>query len=516
MDFVSASASPVIECTDVLQCPPGYTACTIPGGQVTGTCTGINPWTFMILQEVNEAAGWVFIAVSVPPDGSGGKGTNKPGVMASLKFNKVGTCNCCDVCFDDVNPRHTRLTTSKGDLINVLDPHCCTGEVCDDADASINCPGDREVNVECDSATAGASWPAVSAGDTCGNNFPVDCSCIHEPPTKCSLTGELCNRLEEALNQCGPGGLGVCVPRFAAVDCDGYASSGAADMPQGRYSFHCEADDTICDESLSCDWTVTVTDQTTLDIVVQLSPIVEDAEFTRCICFELYTSCFPEVFEEVCWTLTFGGPFQIPGHSEGWVKVPKGGNYICVTARDRQHSLRATHFPLVCDGMKYSAIFKGDPFWGGNWLIQGNLNRDNVVDILDFGTYLGQLNQNPEPGPDKACEDNDGLGFTHGDINGDGVVDVADFTFVQINFLEHDKNSCCPDGASSTGAVAGRTSISVKELREIGLGDLAVADLNNDGFVDTDDMAAYVAGARPKPADKGSRGSVGRTGRLNK
>jgi hypothetical protein len=474
--------------------------------------SGGNPWSVVIFSQVSP--GVIFLATGTPIGGPV-KCTNVAGVMASIKFNKIGVCNDCRLCFDDQNPQHTYLTTDKGVRVDAAELGC-SKFVHDRGVLSMTCPGDQEVNADCDAATASVSWPAVSASDTCDGALDVACTCVHEPPKVCTLTGERCTDLEALTNSCGPGGAGNCVNKFPPINCDGLASSGGT-FPQGRYTFDCAVDDEdqTCDGGSECTWTVKVSDETTLDVEIQLSPIVDNATpdpVTRCICFEVYASCFPEVVEEVCHTLQFGGGLFLPGHHLGDVKVPKG-QWVCITARDRQHSLRATHFPLVCDGVSYHASFKGDPFFGGNWLTQGNLNRDPLIDILDFGTFLGQLNQNPTPDP-KTCEDNFGDGFTHADMNGDGVVDVADYSFIQINFLENDKNSCCPDEAGSTGP-AGRTEVSVKELREMGMGDLVIADLNNDGVLNTDDMVAYLQGARPKDGGKIDRGN-GRPARLQK
>ena len=73
---------------------------------------------------------------------------------------------------------------------------------------------------------------------------------------------------------------------------------------------------------------------------------------------------------------------------------------------------------------------------------------------------------------------------------------ATSLTFIAINFLENDKICCCP-GRSVDPAV-GLTEISVRELESMGLGHLAVGDLNNDGMLDTDDLNAFMAGARPK------------------
>ena len=507
------SASPSIEygCETLADCPAGYTDCVLPPGGVDLICTGIDPWVdFIVDPEVDEVNGVIFLAVGVPIDLRHGKGSFLPGRMATILFNKLGKCDWCDVCFDDVNPYHTRLTTSKGDQIDLCDKHACSKDINANGDQELVCPGDAESNVDCDAVSTTVTWPNVVAADQCDGDLDVNCVCQHDPPHVCTTTGERCNYLEIALNQCGPMGQGVCTPKFDKIECDDLAWTGGL-FAQGRYNFSCitkpDPGTQPCSQVETCDWTVTVSDRTTLDVTVQLSPNVINKEFSRCICFQLYTSCSPKMYETDCHTMNFGGAFDIAGHSTDSLKIPKGGNYECVTAADRQHSLRAKD-NVVCDGV-YTATFKGDPKLGGNWLIQGNLNRDDLIDILDFGVFIGQLNQNPTPGQDKTCEEGDGVGFTHADLNGDGVVDVADFTFIQINFLDHAKNPCCPDQATgSTGDVA-RTEVSVEEYPEY-----SDADLNGDGLINTADMGAYLEGARP--AGKRIEDSFGSSGRTRR
>ncbi|MEK6674638.1 MAG: hypothetical protein AABZ47_03170 [Planctomycetota bacterium] len=442
---------------------------------------GDAPWTLEIFQQAG--AGVIFYAVGSPVAAGGGglKCTNLAGVMATLKFTKNPGCDACDLCLTSVNPQHTRLTTNKGVEVTPAELGC-SKDIYGAGDVSLNCPGDQDLNSDCGAVTATVNWPAVSASDSCHGDLNVNCTCTY--------TGE-----------------------FAPYDCDHLSSTGG-EFPQGNYAFSCsiaQDADNVCNEPGSCTWTVNVSDEHTFDVKVELSPIVEDTEFTRCICFELFSSCSPLVYVEHCETLTFGGPFNFQGQAHDDIKVPKG-KHRCITARDRQHSLRASYSRpdggLLCVGNEVKAEFKGDPFFGGNWLIQGNLNRDRVIDILDFGTFLGQLNQNPTPAP-KECDDNNGLGFTHADFNGDGIVNAEDFSFIQINFLEDDKNICCP-GHTGSDAVQGLTEVSVKDLREMGLEDLAIADLNNDGLLNVDDMASFLQGARPKAAGKVNRGGSNR------
>ncbi len=55
-----------------------------------------------------------------------------------------------------------------------------------------------------------------------------------------------------------------------------------------------------------------------------------------------------------------------------------------MTARDPLHTLRSVSALDIVDG-RYMAIFKGDPTFGENWLIGGNLDGNRV------GEPLGQV-----------------------------------------------------------------------------------------------------------------------------
>jgi hypothetical protein len=242
---------------------------------------------------------------------------------------------------------------------------------------------------------------------------------------------------------------------------------------------------------------VVVNERTTLDVTVQLSPIIT-GELDRCICFQLYSDCVQAPLE-FCQTLHFGGLFDHVGHFTDDIKIPDAGQWFCITARDQLHTLRSSDFLECVDG-DYIAVFKGDPFFGGNWLIGGNLDgwkkfnpnaSHNVIDILDFGQFVANFGAQVDP--DSPCPT---AVAAHADINGDGVVNSLDYAFITRNFLAHSKNACCP-GSAAAESLVGRTEISVRELRELDMGDLAVADLNGDGVVNTDDMAAFMAGQQP-------------------
>jgi hypothetical protein len=148
--------------------------------------------------------------------------------------------------------------------------------------------------------------------------------------------------------------------------------------------------------------------------------------------------------------------------------------------------------PLPTVGVQYVADF----VTAGKPLIGGNLNDDRWIDILDFGVFSAQWVANYGTG-NTTCA----TLSPHADISGNGLVFTEDFTFIQVNFLKISEANCCGapgfrDGEADNGPI---TSISVAQLRQMGLKHLAAGDLNNDGVLDQADVAAFLMGARPTP-----------------
>ena len=125
-------------------------------------------------------------------------------------------------------------------------------------------------------------------------------------------------------------------------------------------------------------------------------------------------------------------------------------------------------------GVKWDADFS---------LNQGDSNDDDLVDILDFGIYVGDF----------------GAGLDSGvsNFNGDLLVNNFDFGFISVNFL--DQGESC--GAFTGGAP--RSQIAVRQLRRQGLGHLAAADLNRDGMLSTSDITHYMQFGLPTAALSG-------------
>jgi hypothetical protein len=221
-----------------------------------------------------------------------------------------------------------------------------------------------------------------------------------------------------------------------------------------------------------------------VEVDVQLSAVMTSNLISRCIEFEFYGDCSepPMVIEQ---TLDFGGLFNFPGSSQNvTLKVPQG-NYGCVTARDPRHSLRSVALPLMIDG-KYVIEFKGDPILHGNWLVNGNLNGDHVIDLLDHALLLAQYSANMSP--NTPCGTGSEL---HADLNGNGTVDSSDLGFIQRNFLASDKGACCSTTASEAYP-SEHSEISLEELDSLGMPHLRDADADDNGMVTAEEILSFL------------------------
>jgi len=217
-----------------------------------------------------------------------------------------------------------------------------------------------------------------------------------------------------------------------------------------------------------------------LVVTVELSPSMDVGTYTRCITFE--ADCGGEFTDVISFTSTGG---VATGTST--LLVPCG-TYTCISARDTLHTLRST-VSMVDAGTQFTASFTG----ASNYLVGGNLNDDDYIDILDFGVFVGEFNTTAYVDGNTTCA----TPFPHADITGDGLVDSGDYGFISLNFLDvADADcGCVMPMAANRGPI---TQISVRALKRRGMADLIKADLNHDGWLDLRDIQAFLAGARPK------------------
>ena len=461
------------------------------------SAAGVNPYTDAVYGPmVDEAAGTIFIVVGVGFGGVDGPAGNAS--MLSLSFDKIGECDSCQICFDDNNPENTYLVDNTGQRIGV-NP-ICSKAIMADGDVEVIVPGSqRNLNVDCDQPTKTVTWDWPYATDTCGEST-ISCWGEHESG---ALYGE-------GMAMKG-GELPIGVSNFCCYaqsdwcgDWDGCAPGmDCPPVPSDKEGFF-DVD--------GC-WTIDINDETSLDIELQLSPTADakpgDGK-EACIKFTLYPNTIQEPVRFNA-PVTFGELGHI-GKVKDKIKIPGDKQWDCISAWDQLHTLRACYLFALdgsdCIDGQLQASFTGDPLFGGNWLIGGNLDgwkKDVagaepslfVIDVLDYGTFVAEWGADygdgsydcSTPGP-------------NADIDRDGDVDMDDYAFIQMNFLASAKMCCGVEGLPA----AGLTEISVRELRQRGLGNLAVADLNGDGMLDMSDMQAFAQGVRP--VTKGTRSGI--------
>lgn len=430
-----------------------------PGSMADGT----SPFGLELFKQIDEVNGRISYAVAVSLTDPG---TDGPALMAQIRFKALTACRTDELCFLNGNPFTTRLSDTRGKPVDFI-RRCSGAVVINGLPPALVCPPSVAVNADPTRTTATIRWAAPTATSLCDGTLQLVCSGVHTS--------------------------GVNMTPFV---------SGGGVFPAGIAQFECHTFDS-CGVAANCAWTVEVRRQNAVEVDLELSPRMStdprNQPLARCIEFEFFSNCVevPAIVREA---IDFGLPFNLTAHAATvQIKAP-AGQFACVTARDPLHTLRSVS-DLVLGNGKYHAVFKGDPFFGGNWLINGNLNGDDVIDILDFGTLLDQyLTLSPR---DTSCDDTE----RNADVNGDGLVDALDLSFIAMNFLDTDKDSCCPDATASSRR-APLTSISVEEAAQRGVRNAWRADLNGDGVIDLQDMAQLMRTGRVP--DKGRSGAVGR------
>ncbi len=402
-----------------------------------------SPFGTELLRAVDEAEGTIFYAVGTI---LGGPLTHGPSIMATLRFRGIDACTTDSICFGDVNPMQTRLSDGLGRTVPFIP--CCTGELHINGPApEMNCPPNVSVNAELGTLAAEVLWDPIGATATCGGEVSLTC-------TASNSKGTNVNDL---------------------IDVGGR-------FPLGISTFSCTATDS-CGAVSSCSWDVNVRELNSFEVDVQLSPAVASGPLSRCIEFAFYATCEePPVIVEK--TISFGLPFNLPGRADQVQLTIPAGQFVCATARDAKHSLRSVSPMTVIDG-KYYAQFKGDPLQGGNWLIGGNLDGNDVIDAVDQALLMNQYLQTIDP--NSPC----GSPGFHADINGNGVVNLDDLTFIQRNLLKTDPPLCCPN-TSTAAQSPGYEEVSLEQLSAMGYGDLSAADVNDDGVINRDDLTLFI------------------------
>lgn len=389
-----------------------------------------------VFREVNGTTGTIKYAIrsfhNIP--------TTQQSLVARVQFKLKKTCGVTDAaCVQDGVQFQSVVVTLDGRTLK-LDPCCSTSIRVNQGPPVLSCPGSVGKNADAGRASALVEWSAPSVNGGCDTNLALQCTGI-------TSTGVIMNSLAPQ------GG------RF----------------PIGTTSFHCTTTNS-CGETAECDWEVTVHDLHTVNLEVQLSAPITPLPIVRCVELEFFSDCLhlPYVTQVM---VSYGGLFNFPGVAKTTIKIP-AGQYGCVTARDPLHTLRSTSSLSIVNN-KYLVRFLGDPKLGGNWLVNGNLNGDRVIDISDHGMFLAQYQARLSP--HTTCE-----GPTHADFDGDGSVGLSDLTFIERSLYQTDKGACCSWNVSSMQAPT--TELPLDAETE----SLQRYDYDGDGVLDYSDMLEFM------------------------
>jgi hypothetical protein len=224
-----------------------------------------------------------------------------------------------------------------------------------------------------------------------------------------------------------------------------------------------------CDRETRATTTVTVENNHQLSLMVAYEGAGYAESMTRCIDF---------TFNEVSMSLqlTF-----VNGVASATIQLPVG-IYSCATADDDLHSLVSRN-DVVISGTQYTVMFMGNQA-----LVNGDVNDDNVVNVVDWAIVVTRI------GTPASVDTNCDTQPFHVDFNGDGLVTDADGQYVLDNILEVGDNSCSvPQSGGTIQLTGGAPSrIRVQDLGAvIGGADAQRADLTGDGVVDMRDVQRW-------------------------
>jgi hypothetical protein len=488
LTFISADPAPLVWTTEIHESVNSFsgtinyaTGIALGGaGAMSGTMAVL---TFTAATEICNSAGLVAFRPNVPPtsvadanDVTYTDGTNL--TVHSLPAISIdgtaptATAGAIAACYPSVAAANSAALAA---VTNPID----------------NCDPAPTKTIQTSATESCSTLIVVRVSDACGNftdysyNTRVDgTSPIVTPPQDITVNAE----------------AGICAASVAfsaaAIDnCDGatgvrfWIGTGnnrieifsPYQFSQGTTTVTVESSDS-CGNTGIAGFNVTVSNSTNIFVDLQLGGAGFPASLTRCIIFELYDCP--------------GNPTIIPqevtfntGLASNISLLAPCGAYTCIIARDPQHALRRMINPLPVQSGQYTASFTA-----AKSLVCGNLNDDEYIDIVDFAIIMNSFGSTVAPGNGQCS-----VPPYDADINGDGVVNSQDFTFVQINFFQVEETGCCP---LQTLAAGMRGSITNAELKRRGLADLMVADLNHDGVVDQRDIAAFMNGAQPASVAK--------------
>ena len=379
---------------------------------------GENPITSIPLTWPNAAEGKLFWVSSVE---SGGTGTAATTRVARLKFRAIA--DDCDgntqVAFD---PAFAPILTADGNGTPASLPTVNPLPITIDSVGPVisNVPADLVV-----AADAGAGCLAVRE---IGNPTVTD---------SCSAAVLTWSRSDGAALLSAPWLCGTTVVTWTATDACGRTSTATTSVTVNSYHL--------------------------MNVTVAYAGTDYASSMTRCIGFRVDDVTLTDV-------MTF-----MSGTATATLQLPIG-NYNCATADDDLHSL-VSQVPVSINGTNYQMNVTGD-----SALINGDLDDDNVVNVVDWGVLVVRVGMAAAVNTDCTT-----VGF-HADFDGDGTVTNADGNRLLQSFLVQGDTGCNAFNANGGPVV---TRISVADLSVIAGMNASAADMNRDGVVDAKDIAMW-------------------------
>ena len=393
---------------------------------------GDAPYTQVPVQIVDEAAGTLFWVSSVAGGGTGSSSTSR---VARLQFRAIQ--DDCDgsqqVAFD---PLEEPIVIASGSGQSATLPLSNPLPVTIDSSGPVfqGVPPSQTIPADAGGACRGTlALPTPTASDPCTSSVPV-----------------------------------------TFTRSDGATALGAP-WPCGSTTVTWRATDG-CGRTSTATTTVTVTQTNVVQLAVSyeaLAGVPYAASMTRCIDLRIGSHSTSVV-------MTFAS-----GSASALVEVPFG-TYACATVDDRLHSL-ASRTNVTVQGTRYRVDAVG-----GDALRNGDLDNDNLVNVVDWSIYVVREGMSMPVNTNCAT-----TGF-HPDFNGSGTVTSADGQFITANFLLNGDSPCGTAGSTQPPL----TRIPIDQLAAIIGPDAALADLNGDGMVDLDDVERWQkeSGARHRGA----------------
>ncbi len=453
------------------------------------------------------------------------------GTIMRLVFTPIADC----LVTDAVRFRKHDPPTSIGGAFGPIPLTGCDGDVEPSAIGDIvvygeppiwECPHSSSGGARCGSVLREVLFPPIIVTDPCDTvsqgatdfctveYFPaclgdLDCGRGNLCSGSADCGGDVCVEHADAVGFPCPGNtvcIGFCredvcegttcaVPVIPfGIDLDDYLDGGGEFLP-GRTEIRCSYT-AACGVTSDCAADIENNGLNTLVVDVDLSPtmahVFPDAPVQRCLDFavsECGSAGDPVV---VSHEVAFGLLGDAREHGSAVVEVP-AALWTCLAVRDPRHTL-ASSCSIACDPQsgEFHATLGGSPASNPtcHWLIQGDVDGSGTIDIVDQAILVGQYMA--QVGMNSPC-DHDAF---HPDLNGDGFVTLADYTFIVLNMFEHAVSPCavvCNPGAASAQRPR-RSEITVAELQQAGLTAAAAAhaDLNHDGKVDLSDVAMFL------------------------